>query len=160
MSRHRWPNDTITFKKASIAKSYSAPCNGKVFQCVSLLRLRKCASDVQRDRLTDTQTDRQTNRQTHKPRHTQTDTQTKYCNPRCTCTPRVNVFWDVLPYKVTIASKCRKWSTCSYATATTSPCSVSVHLLHVVVTHWLHQNGHFEMLSAVESICPIQILTV
>ena len=46
-----------------------------------------------------------------------------------------------------------------YATATSSPYSVSVHLLHVVVTHWLHQHVHSEMLSSEELTCPVQILT-
>ena len=51
-------------------------------------------------------------------------------------------------------------STCSYATATTSPYSVSVHLLHVVVTHWLHQHVHCKMLSSEESTCPVKIWTL
>ena len=52
-----------------------------------------------------------------------------------------------------------KWSTCSYAMATTSPCSVGLHWLHVVVTHWLHQHVHCEMLSSEESTwkCSVRI---
>ena len=59
-----------------------------------------------------------------------------------------------------VGGKCHKWFTCFYAAATTIPCSVSVHLLRVVVTHPVHQHVHSDMLSSVQSTCSVKIWTL
>ena len=53
-------------------------------------------------------------RHTHTDTHTQTHTQDNYCNPRCTCAPRVNIYI----FRITVVNTPASVSTAAYSCKT------------------------------------------